>query len=186
VLPAGSTLTGVQITPQDKYTYPDNYLIRPVQPPCIIGQTCDTIAPNPAIYNSNNPYPAAHIKVLADRYIYGYHLITLQVAPFEYIPASGALSLYRQLNIIIQYTQGTAAYSDHSSLKIQNLNQEFITAMVVNPQDILQARSVSPNPSPAVGATAKQEKAIIKPLFSIEIPQNFFTKQYLIPLLIQT
>ena len=156
MLPAGSTLTGVQITPQDKYTYPDNYLIRPVQPPCIIGQTCDTIAPNPAIYNSNNPYPAAHIKVLADRYIYGYHLITLQVAPFEYIPASGALSLYRQLNIIIQYTQGTAAYSDHSSLKIQNLNQEFITAMVVNPQDILQARSVSPNPSPAVGATAKQ------------------------------
>ncbi len=136
MLPAGSTITGVQVSTNNKTTFSGNYLIRPVQPPCVIGQVCDTVAPNPAIYNSNNPYPESQIKVLADRYIFGYHVITMQVTPFEYIPASRQLSLYQQLDIQILYTQGNIAQTVSSSQKIEKSNFDFIKAMVVNPQDL--------------------------------------------------
>ena len=136
MLPAGSTLTGVQVSTNNKTTFSGNYLIRPVQPPCVIGQKCDTIAPNPAIYSNNNPYPAEHIKVVADRYIYGYHVISIQICPFEYIPTNRELNLYQQLDIQIQYTQGNTPQTARSSQKIEKTNFDFIKAMVVNPQDL--------------------------------------------------
>ena len=146
VLPAGSILTGIQITPSQQTTFTGNPYIRPAQPPCIIGQACDTVPPNPAIYNSANPYPAQHIKVIADRYIFNYHVVTVQICPFEYIPVNRKLSLFQQLNFNIQYTQGTNTHTDKSSPKMTMMNFDFIKSMMANPQDPgLQRPSTNPS-----------------------------------------
>jgi len=54
VLSTGNTLSGDKLLQLIKALLQAIYLTSPEQPPCAIGQICDSIAPNPANYNSNN------------------------------------------------------------------------------------------------------------------------------------
>ena len=119
--------------PIDLYTFNGSYYITPVQPPCPIGQVCDTVAPNPAVYNSHNPYPAQNAKIIGDRYIFDQHVVSVAVCPFRYIPDDRELALYRQVDFSIQYSTGSYTATGHISPQMQSLTQNFVKDMVVNP-----------------------------------------------------
>ncbi len=156
VLPAGSQVTGLQVNPSDLYTFNGTYYIAPVQPPCPVGQVCDTVAPNPAVYNSHTPYPAQNAKIIADRYIFDQHVVSVAVCPFKYIPDVQQLALYRQVNFNIQYTNGSYTPTGHISEQMQSLTKNFVKDMVVNPQSLQDMRRPSQPPTPIIGTCTKQ------------------------------
>ncbi len=145
----------MQVNPSDLYTFNGSYYIAPVQPPCPVGHICDTVAPNPAVYNSHMPYPAQNAKIIADRYIFDQHVVSVAVCPFRYIPDDRELALYRQVDFSIQYTNGSYTPTGHISRRIQNITQDFVKDMVANPQSLQDMRQPTNNPS-VVGACSKQ------------------------------
>lgn len=71
----------------------------------------------------------------------GYHVVTLRVYPFEYIPLTQTLNYYTQLDFTINYTTGTN--TNEISPLTQNLHRaeqckSLVQSMVRNPDDVLQ------------------------------------------------
>ena len=89
-----------------------NIYLYPSQPPCALnGKPCpDFVAPDPTIYNSNTPFPVATTIIANDNITFGYHVITLNICPFEYLPLQKRLFRYDQINITINYTIGQIEY----------------------------------------------------------------------------
>ncbi len=141
VLPAGSVLTNVSASNMNKTTLGTNYYIYPTQPPCTLdGKPCpDFVIPDAAIYNSATPFPESTVTVAGDATTFGYHLVTINICPFEYIPNQRKLSLYNQVNIIIQYSIGQVDYQVKISERRNKLNKDFIKATVQNPSLITVA-----------------------------------------------
>jgi len=142
ILPYGSTVTGVNITTGNKYTFQSSLLINPVQPPCSTnGQPCDSVAPNPAIYNSNTAYPQKKIKIVADRYIFGSHIVSVGICPFEYLPAQRQLSLYKQINFSISYSSNSSIIPNPGKSQMrESLARSYIKSIIANPGDLAQKR----------------------------------------------
>lgn len=82
------------------------FLILPVAPPISIGNDfmLSSLNPDDVIYNSSLPYPTEKVKIISDVYEHGYHLVTIEICPFEYIPSNKELSLL-DIKYTINYTQ---------------------------------------------------------------------------------
>ena len=71
---------------------------------------------------------------IADEVSQGYHLVTLEICPFKYIPVQKKLSLYRTVNITVKYTVGSIEYQEKITKFRSNLNKEWVASNVANPQ----------------------------------------------------
>jgi len=137
LLPEGSILTDISFaTTKNQLT--DTYYIYPSQPPCALnGEDCpDFVEPDPTIYNATTPFPANTVEVVNDNHTFGYHVISLKICPFEYIPANRILSIYTQINITINYTIGDIEYTTTISEYRHNLARDFVKSIVDNPNAI--------------------------------------------------
>ncbi len=85
VLPAGSTVTDIAVSNQDQVLLDSGITLYPVQP-----AEWDSIPafvpPASAIYNSSVPFPQETVVKSSDVTSLGYHVVTLEICPFKYIP----------------------------------------------------------------------------------------------------
>ena len=141
VLPIDVMVTDITFTTKIKQKHQQNFSIIPVQQ-SVIADNSNTPAftqPNKAVYQSTSPYPNKLYEIESDRFYMGYHLITLRIYPFEYIPLTQTLNYYTQLEFIINYTSG--ANKDEISPLTQNLHRaeqckSLVQSMVKNPDDV--------------------------------------------------
>lgn len=134
VLPAGSIVSGVSYSNGSKTEMSSNYFIYPSQPPCPLnGEPCpDFVQPDPAIYNSANPFPTQTGTIVSDATIFGYHVVKLEICPFEYIPSQKKLFYYNQINISIQYSIGQVEYTKRITERRNQIARDFVQSSVQN------------------------------------------------------
>jgi len=118
-----------------------NYTIYPVQTP--VPNTPATASagfdnPDPSIYNSTNPYPGITYSTKSDGYPMGYHVVTINFYPVQFIPANHILNLYTSINFTIVYASNTNAVlrPNRQSVYSNNLSKTYIKSMVANPNDL--------------------------------------------------
>lgn len=150
VLPAGSIVTNVLSTNQNEELISSDILLYPAQPPKSWKTSNAFVSPNLAVYNSTNAFPSSIVEKKGDEVSQGYHIVTLEICPFKYIPSQKRLSLYRNINITVNYTLGGIEYQEKITKFRANLNKEWVASNVVNPALLnsisVTAKNVLDNP----------------------------------------
>jgi len=138
LLPAGTILTGVNISGTNKNQLSESYYVYPAQPPCPLnGEPCpDFVEPDSAIYNSTTPFPGNIVEIVSDNYTFGYHIVTVKICPFEYIPKDKTLSIYTHISFNINYTSGNIELTEKITERRHNIARNYVSSMVENPADI--------------------------------------------------
>ncbi len=108
VLPIDAIVTGVNFKFKEKQKQENAYDIFPVQLPVTTdnSELVKFTVPNKTVYSTNTPYPNKLYTIESDEFFQGYHIVTLRIYPFEYIPKDKVLNYYSNLEYSIEYTLG--------------------------------------------------------------------------------
>lgn len=141
VLPIDVAVTGIIFTVKTKQTHEQKFNIIPVQQP----QTSYNLnsqtftEPNKSVYQSDAPYPNKLYEIESDYFYMGYHLITLRIYPFEYLPLTETLNYYSQLEFTINYTSkfnNNEIYPQTQTLYRAEQCKNLVRSLVNNPNDV--------------------------------------------------
>lgn len=141
VIPADKKVNSIIINSTTVQQLSGTYNIYPVQTPVptnLAPDMQDFDAPDPQIYNSDNPYPGKLYEISVDGYPFGYHVVTIKFYPVEYIPASKILKLYTNINFTIVYENNTedVLVPNRQSKCSYDLSKGYINSIVSNPNDL--------------------------------------------------
>ncbi len=159
VLPAGSTVTNVLVSNQSEVLLNGNILLYPTQPPQDWVSTPAFVPHDPAVYNSATPYPAVTVVKSGDGSAQGYHIITLDICPFKYVPLQKRLYLYQTVDITIQYTGGTIEQTEKITKYRHDLNKDWVASRVENP-DLLN--SIQPTAKTVLDEPLETDKSMLR------------------------
>jgi len=104
LLPWGTEVARVDVVPGRKVTLGGGFFIEPVPVPVRLCEVPDSVIPpmpDPAVYGSNQPFPAARFSEIGVFGFRGYRILTLRLQPVEYIPLCGELSYYPHLTVVV-------------------------------------------------------------------------------------
>ena len=104
LLPFGSEVVGIEIVPGERVSLGSGHLIEPVGPQFKLSEGPDAIVPptpDPAIYASDRPFPAASFERVGTHVFRGYQILILKLQPVQYVPAAGELYYYPNLTVIV-------------------------------------------------------------------------------------
>ncbi|MEA2029995.1 MAG: C25 family cysteine peptidase, partial [candidate division Zixibacteria bacterium] len=104
LLPYGATVESIEIVVGDKISLGDGYFVEPVVQPIPLSADPSTIVlptPDPNIYNSVQPFPAKQYVSTNIQSFRGYRTLTLKLQPVQYIPTTGELWYYSELEVIV-------------------------------------------------------------------------------------
>ena len=141
VLPIDAVVTGVSFKIKEKEKLERQFDIFPVQEPMPTENTKPQqfAEQNNTIYSSTAPYPNKLYDIESDEIFQGYHILTLSIYPFEYIPKVKVLNFYSNLEYSIEY--GTGTQTNAIKPLTQNVRRaeqckSFVKSLVQNPDDV--------------------------------------------------
>lgn len=102
LIPQGHDVKTINIVPGKKITLEGAFRIENAMPQVPIGsdETVET-QPNEKVYSSSSPFPGKLYSVVSIQFLCGYKILVLNLFPVEYIPASGKLSYYERMKVIV-------------------------------------------------------------------------------------
>ncbi|MCP4569565.1 MAG: hypothetical protein GY841_18465 [FCB group bacterium] len=104
LLPQGTKVESIEIVPSQIISIGDDYLIEPVARPFKLSEAPEGVVapiPDPSIYKSETPYPAAPHVEIGTHGFRGYNILTVALYPMQYIPATGELGYFDKLTVVI-------------------------------------------------------------------------------------
>ena len=102
LIPQGHEVKSINVIPGKKATLEGTFIIEYAKPPIPIGyQEKVETRPNQQVYGSNSPFPGSLYSIVSTRNLSGYRILVLNLFPVEYIPASGKVSYYESLKVIV-------------------------------------------------------------------------------------
>jgi hypothetical protein len=138
-LPTGMEIESVTIEHAEPVILPGYHHLFPAQMPTPIGsEPSKYVAANPTIYSSASPFPGKIAYSFASGNMGGYSIGTIVMAPIQYIPASGQLIFYRNIEFTVNLKPATMGYV-YPNLRYDWADTELrngISAMVINPEEI--------------------------------------------------
>ena len=112
LLPFGTDVADVEIIPGEKIALGSGYLVVPVaQPARLMDGVAAALPPTPdeTIYSSTAAFPAATFQQISTQSFRGYRYVVLKLQPVEYVPATGELSYYTDLTVVVHTTASATA-----------------------------------------------------------------------------
>ncbi len=106
VLQPGQTIRSFKITGVDQTELSGTFNIEPCAKPWTQESTRTFVPPDPAVYQSTNPYPQVVVKYLGVQHFNGRPVAHFAVYPFQYIPAHK--KLFFNQSITIAYETGNS------------------------------------------------------------------------------
>lgn len=158
VLPAGSTVTKIVINNQNQVLMASNILLFPTQTPRDWVSETAFVPHDPAVYNSANPYPSTTVIKTEDGTSQGYHIVTLDICPFKYVPSQKKLYLYQTVNITIQYTIGNIIKTEKITQRRHELTKEWVASQVTNPELL---NTIAPTAKAILDETIETDKLLL-------------------------
>lgn len=137
LLPQGASATNVSLTVNTEQQLSGSFYLYPVQLPVYANfeDPPPFVEPDPAIYDSDTPFPEDYIFEYSTSGFRDYNYVTVNFTPFRYIPSSRQLHLLTSLSITVDYIVFTI--SEVHKLRpygsTDEIAYEFIKNTVVNP-----------------------------------------------------
>ncbi|MBU4304165.1 MAG: hypothetical protein KJ893_00840 [Candidatus Omnitrophica bacterium] len=149
LVPYGKAVSGVNVGWTSKKTLDGSYIVEPAQqhvPLNYTGQAALT-PPNPDIYDSNMPFPGKLYDVVSTQFKRGYKILIINLYPVEYLPASGQLSYYDNMNLSLTLDEdaGSQANPFYRGIKA---DMEDIRSVVDNSDVVNTYNACVPMKSP--------------------------------------
>ena len=142
-IPAGTSVASVQVTQATKEELAGEFVVYPAQRPVptLIGEDePEFVGPDPAIYETDEPYPSRVVIDTGSGSLAGYNIVGLLVTPFEYRPMSKRLSLYVSLSITLNLVscQTSTLPVYNRSQVVKRVCQERARRLVVNSDSVFE------------------------------------------------
>lgn len=138
-LPQGTEIESVDVSYSDPVTLPGSHKVLPMQEPEKVGEMPDKIIlPNDDIYTSSSLFPGKSAYSFESGNAAGYHVGNVLLTPIQYVPASGELILYRQLDfdLNLRSAGGDHVYPKYRLEWIGNFIRRNLEAAVINPEEV--------------------------------------------------
>lgn len=134
VLPPGEEIQSVEIIGLDQQTMAGNYQLMPKQyaQPISKGNSGEFIK-DQSVYQSTDVFPRTNY-VFKTSFWGGHSIGMINYTPFEYIPATGEISYYRQLTVVV-HTK-TTEKARHAMRLLSKTNNKEIARFVENPEQL--------------------------------------------------
>ncbi|GHU73631.1 hypothetical protein FACS189413_18200 [Bacteroidia bacterium] len=141
VLPINAVVSGVSFRVKEKQTLKENIYILPAQAPISSNNInpFDFTLPDTKVYASDIPYPNKLYEIVSDDFFHGYHIVTIHIYPFEYIPKSRIMNYYPDLEYTIEYTESKNSKTVRpikQSVVRADLCKKIIKNIVKNSNDV--------------------------------------------------
>ena len=103
LLPKGYTVDTIRVVPRGKTKLPGTHFVEHGEKPfpLIPGARPEKTKPDPAIYNSRNPYPGKLYDFVGIQKRRGSAVLVLALHPVEYVPATGELASVGELSVSV-------------------------------------------------------------------------------------
>jgi len=138
-LPTGMEIESVNVEHAESVILPGYHHLFPAQIPTPIGNTPSKyVVANPTIYSSASPFPGKITYSFASGNMGGYSIGTIVFAPVQYIPASGQLIFYRNIEFTVNLKPAQMGYV-YPNLRYAWADKELrdgISSMVLNPEEL--------------------------------------------------
>jgi len=138
-IPTGMEIDSIQVD----YCKPENlsgyYLVFPQQPPMIVDDIKPEFTPpNPKIYSSIRQFPGDLVWSFSSNNVSGYQMGSITFAPVQYIPLTGQLIFYSEIDFSVTYRAQriTARYPKERLRWVDDLVRVAVKANVINPDEI--------------------------------------------------
>jgi hypothetical protein len=140
VVPQNMRVTGVTCAPAAAEDVEGSFLIMPVQPPRPVSDAGKPafVPPDPAVYNSDAPYPAELSRPAGQNSMFGYNVASLLVYPLQYSPKSKTLRFHRKLTLNLVLESADLGYlpAGNRSKEARDKVENDVRAVVLNPDDV--------------------------------------------------
>jgi hypothetical protein len=135
LIPFGTDVAGIEVV-GEKVSLGSGFFVEPLAHPVKLSADPALAvlpAPDPAIYEAAVPFPAATFEEVGTYAFRGYQILTLKLHPVEYLPASGELSYYPNLTVVV-----TLAETGRASTLFRGLAQDEqeVLGKVDNPAEV--------------------------------------------------
>ncbi len=141
LLPYGHEVASVQVIPGEAIWLGSDLRLEPVQQPIplsLLNAPFALTMPNALVYASGQPFPASAVETIGTHRFRGYSILTLKLNPVQYLPATGELSYFPSLQLIVE----TQPAGEPSALYRGSAGDgDAVQGKVDNPE---QARSYPP------------------------------------------
>ena len=144
LIPYGSEVKGVNVSPGEKVDLGGSYRVEPGQMPIPLGFE-GHVGPTPSderIYGSHSPFPAG---INSDFFIQikrGYRILILSLYPVSYVPAEGRLSYLTSMTVEVEIEP--CATGAGLPVRTSTEDRRIVSEMVDNPEAINTYSSESP------------------------------------------
>ena len=104
LLPMGTQVSSIEIVPGEKVLLGSDYYVEPVGEQVRLSAPPSEAVPpkpDPAIYGSDSPFPAAQFEEIGTQCFRGYRILILKLQPVQYVPTSGELYYYPELTVVV-------------------------------------------------------------------------------------
>jgi hypothetical protein len=148
LIPPDARFDNITITSYRKEELPGTYKLYPAQlpgPPVsnpyeFIFNISEIpfVEPNQTVYSSDQPYPGVLLDYLDDGYLAGSQIVTISTCPLQYVPSTGKLTLYKEINFEVNYKPSIsqAVKVERRSKTSQRLYDAMVKSLIENPSDI--------------------------------------------------
>ena len=104
LIPQGRDVKAINIVPGKKVTLDGQFKIEYGRPQVPMGSNITAEAkPNREVYDSLEPFPGGLHSVVSTQFLCGYKILLVNLHPVEYIPASGKVSYYERMKVIVAH-----------------------------------------------------------------------------------
>jgi hypothetical protein len=140
-LPQEAEALGIEVRAVESRLLPGTYDIYPGQLPSRLdgSPSPDFVAPDRAIYGSNEAYPSALAVLDGQTDLAGQQMAVVAVHPLQYYPAAGQLILHQEVEITIRTRPGIVSREAYAvfTQRQRDIYGRMIADMVINPQDVV-------------------------------------------------
>ncbi len=160
-IPNDTRAIGVEAHSVDSKGIPGNFFVMPGQPPLPVGQRDAEahVDPEPAVYESNIPYPGDLATLDHQSNLAGQQIVHITVYPVDYMPSQRKLQLHTRVELTVHCVPDDASenafqeeyyrFTEHQ----RRLYEDMLKTMVANPEQIhVYPRKGEPSPLVPPGA----------------------------------
>jgi hypothetical protein len=138
-IPNDTQAVGIQTSYRNALELPGRYRIAPAPEPVPIsasGAIQPETKPDPAIYSSNKPYPQEQARLIATGSLSGHRIADLAIYPVQYLPTSGKLVVYTEIEVSLELAPAPAAAIERRTQSAEELFARAVKSIVANPGEV--------------------------------------------------
>jgi hypothetical protein len=138
LIPYGKKVSNISVGFTSKKYLSGRYLVAPAQAPIPVSYSgpVKPTEPDPETYAQNTPYPKNIYEIVSTQQMRGYKILIINLYPVEYIPATGRLAYYENLNLNISLENAPAALGSNKLYRGIAADQKAVSDFVDNPDEL--------------------------------------------------